>query len=133
MLHDLHTAPTLDDIATMAEVAFAELPTAFQRACGRVVFRVADFADEKTLRSVGLSNRWHLSGLYHGAAIGAEYSSNPPMMPAEVWLYRQPILAEWHQRGDISLERLVSHVLVHEIGHHMGLSDDDIDAIEDAA
>jgi len=132
MLNSPQTAPSLDEITLMAEVAFTELPIAFQRACGRVVFRVADFADAKTLHSVGLNNRWHLSGLYHGAAIGAEYSSTPPLMPAEIWLYRQPILAEWHQRGDITLQHLVSHVLVHEIGHHMGLSDDEIDAIEGA-
>lgn len=126
-------APSLEDLAGLAEAAFADLPDGFRAACGRVVFRVADFADEDTLNELGIEDPFELSGLYRGAAIGAEWSANPPLMPAEVWLYRRAILDEWVDHGDLELAELVRHVLIHEIGHHMGLSDDDIDAIEAAA
>jgi predicted Zn-dependent protease with MMP-like domain len=126
-------APSLEDLAMLAETAFGELPAAFRAACGRVVFRIADFADEETLADLGIEDPFELSGLYRGAAIGAEWSATPPLMPAEVWLYRRAILDEWVDHGELDLADLVRHVLIHEIGHHMGLSDDDIDAIEAAA
>lgn len=122
--------PGLDAIRQMAEVAFACLPADFRAACGRVVFRVADLADEETLDALDIEDPMDLSGVYHGASIASDLSSSPVLAPPEVWLYRLPILEEWREDGGLSLEELVEHVLVHEIAHHMGLSDDDIDWIE---
>jgi predicted Zn-dependent protease with MMP-like domain len=125
-------APSLDDIAALAEAAFADLPAPFRAACGRVVFRVADFADEDVLDELGIEDPFDLTGLCSGAPVASDLGTNPALMPSEVWLYRRPILDEWAGDGSVTLEALVRHVLIHEIGHHLGLSDDDIEAIEHA-
>ena len=123
-------APSLDDLAAIAEAAFASLPEAFRKMTGEVLFRVDDFATEDVLDELGLEDAFDLTGLYHGVDLGRRSVLDPAPMPSIVFLYRRPILDEWAERGDISLEELVAHVLVHEIGHHFGLSDAQIEAIE---
>ena len=127
------TAPSLDDLAALAEAAFAALPEGFRRMTGDVVFRVDDFASDEVLDELGIEDPFELTGLYSGVHIGHRSVFDPSPGPSRIFLYRRAILDEWSARGDVSLADLVSHVLVHEIGHHFGLIDDDIHAIEDAA
>lgn len=123
-------APTLDDIATLAEAAFAALPEVFRRAAGEVVFRVDDFPSDEVLDELGIEDPFELTGLYQGVDLTRRSVFDPSPSGSRVFLYRRPILDEWAERGDVTLGELVTHILVHEIGHHMGLSDPDIDAIE---
>ena len=125
-------APSLDDMAAMAQAAFARLPEAFRSMTGHVLFRVDDFPDEETLAALEIEDPFDLTGLYHGVDLAHRSVLDPETHPSMVFLYRRPILDEWAARGDVTLEELVGHVLVHEIGHHFGLSDDQIDAIEAA-
>ena len=124
------SAPSLDEIAALAEAAFAELPARFRKQAGEIVFRVDDFASEDVLDDLGLEDPFELTGLYQGVDLGRRSVLDPSPEPARVFLYRRPILDEWAERGDVTLAELVTHVLVHEIGHHFGLSDADIEAIE---
>jgi predicted Zn-dependent protease with MMP-like domain len=123
-------APSLEDFAALAEAAFAELPKRFRALAGELVFRVDDFASDEVLEDLGLEDPFELTGLYQGVDLKRRSILDPSPEPARVFLYRRPILDEWAERGDVTLAELVTHVLVHEIGHHFGLSDDDIDAIE---
>ena len=123
-------APSLDEIAALAEAAFAQLPAAFRKQAGDIVFRVDDFPTEEVLDDLGLEDVFELTGLYQGVDLGRRSVLDPSPTPARVFLYRRPILDEWAERGDVTLADLVTHVLVHEIGHHFGLSDEDIEAIE---
>lgn len=126
-------APSLDDLAILAEAAFAALPDGFRAMTGDVVFQVHDFAAADVLEELGIEDAFELTGLYHGVDLAHRSVFDPEPHPSMVFLYRRPILDEWAERGDVTLAELVSHVLVHEIGHHFGLSDADIDAIEAAA
>lgn len=123
-------APSLDDLAALAAAAFADLPEPFRSLAGEVVIRVDDFADDETLRALGIEDPFELTGLYHGVDIGRRESFGPAPEPSRIFLYRRPILDEWAERGDVTIQDLVAHVLTHEIAHHFGLSDDDIDEIE---
>lgn len=127
------SAPSLDHLAEIAERAFAALPEGFRRLAGDVAFRVDDFPDEDMLRDLGIEDPFELTGLYQGLDLAKRSVFDPSPEPSRVFLFRRPILDEWAERGDVSLEDLVSHVLVHEIGHHFGLSDPDIEAIEAVA
>jgi predicted Zn-dependent protease with MMP-like domain len=126
-------APSLDDFAALADRAYAALPDEFRALVGDVVFQVADFADEEVLEELGLEDAFELTGLYQGVSLAQRSVLDPTAGAAMVFLYRRPILDEWAERGDLSLGELIAHVLVHEIGHHFGLSDDDIDRVEDSA
>ena len=123
-------APSLDDLAAMADAAFQALPEGFRKLAGDVVFRVDDFPADEVLDELGIEDAFGLTGLYQGVHIGHRSDLGPAPQPSMIFLYRRPILDEWAERGEVTLEELVSHVLVHEIGHHFGLSDADIDAIE---
>jgi len=126
-------APSLDDIAALAEAAFAALPEGFRELAGEVLFRVEDFADEAVLEDLGIEDAFDLTGLYQGLDLGQRSVLGPAPQPSMVFLYRRPILDEWAERGDVTLSALVAHVLTHEIGHHFGLSDAQIEGIERAA
>jgi predicted Zn-dependent protease with MMP-like domain len=125
-------APSLDDIAALAEAAFAALPHHFRKLAGEVVFRVDDFPSEEVLDELEIEDPFELTGLYQGVDLARRSVFGPSPEPARIFLYRRPILDEWAERGDVTLAELVGHVLTHEIGHHFGLSDADIDAIEAA-
>jgi len=126
-------APSLDDFARLAEQAFAALPPEFREAAGEIVFRINEFADEETLAGFDMEDAFELTGLYRGVDLSRQSILDPSPEPAEIFLYRRPILDEWCERGDVGLFEIISHVLVHEIGHHFGLSDDDIERIESGA
>ena len=125
-------APTLDDLADIAERAFAALPEGFRKLAGEVVFRVDDFPDDATLADLGIDDPFALTGLYSGVSLADRSGFGAEPEPSRIFLYRRPILDEWAENGEVTLEELVSHVLVHEIGHHFGLSDAAIDGIEAA-
>lgn len=125
------TAPSLDDIERLARAAYDALPAEFRAPCEGLLIRVADFADDETLDAVGIDDAFELTGLYSGVALTEKSVTDVVTEPDTVWLYRRPILDEWAERGDVSLGALVAHVLVHEIAHHFGFSDDDIAEIDD--
>jgi predicted Zn-dependent protease with MMP-like domain len=125
-------APSLDDIAALAESGFAALPEGFRRRAGPVLFRIEDFADDETLDALGVEDPFELTGLYRGISLMDRSTADLTTPPSVVFLYRRPILDEWAEREDVALGVLVLHVLVHEIGHHFGLSDADIERIEAA-
>lgn len=125
--------PNHDEFFAIAEATFAELPEGFRALCGNVVIQVSDFADETTLAHFRMDSPYELTGLYHGVDLTSKSIIDPEAGPDYVFLYRLPILLEWCERGDVSLKALIAHVLVHEIGHHFGLSDEDMHAIEDKA
>jgi predicted Zn-dependent protease with MMP-like domain len=123
-------APSLDDISDMARAAFAALPAAFRRLAGDIQFRVADFADDEVLDDLGLESAFDLLGLFQGIGMAhGAASEHTGQMPNMIWLYRRPILDYWAEHEE-TLGAIVTHVLVHEIGHHFGLSDDDMETLE---
>ena len=126
-------APSLDDFAALGKAAFDALPEGFRQLAGDVVIRVDDFPDEDVLAALGIPDPFELTGLYQGVDLSQRSVLDFATQPSRVFLYRRPILDEWAERGDVSLGELITHVLVHEIGHHFGLSDDDIHRIEDEA
>ncbi|HVZ53321.1 MAG TPA: metallopeptidase family protein [Pseudolabrys sp.] len=125
-------APTLADFETLAAEAYARLPEQFRTLCEDVVIRVADFPDDSVVKIMKLDSEFDLLGLFQGVGLPFRSPSAPPLMPNMIWLYRRPILDYWAEHED-SLSAIVTHVLVHEIGHHFGLSDADMEAIEASA
>jgi predicted Zn-dependent protease with MMP-like domain len=126
-------APSLDDIEAIGQRAFAGLPAAFRTLTGEVLIRVADFPEPEVLEEMQAESDFDLLGLFQGVGL-AHASAIPPsgQLPNMIWLYRRPILDYWAENEE-TLGAVVSHVLIHEIGHHFGLSDADMEAIEDAA
>ena len=126
-------APSLAEMERLAEDAFARLPKSFRRLCEGVVIRVEDFPDDETLREMGCESEFDLLGLFRGVGLAqAGATGETGQFPNMVWLYRRPLLDYWADHEE-TLGHLVTHVLVHEIGHHFGLSDEDMEAIEAAA
>jgi len=114
-----------------ARAALKALPRPFSESLGNVVLLVEDFADDETLKSMGIEDPFELSGLYEGVPLTERSVDQSGRLPDTVRLFRRPILDEWADGND-TLEHLVSHVLIHEIGHHFGLSDNDMHALEDS-
>lgn len=125
-------APSLADIEALAREAFARLPENFRALCEGLVIHVEDFATEEVLDDMEMESEFDLMGLFQGVGLPQRSGSDPVQMPNMVWLYRIPMLLYWAEHEE-SLGSVVTHVLVHEIGHHFGLSDDDMEAIEEAA
>jgi predicted Zn-dependent protease with MMP-like domain len=126
-------APTSEDIDALASAAFERLPASFRRLTDGLVIQVVDFPDEETLREMDVESEFDLLGLFRGRGLaqrGATVETGE--LPNMVWLYRRPLLDFWCE-GEDSLDEVVTHVLVHEIGHHFGLSDADMEAIEQSA
>ncbi|WP_233130893.1 metallopeptidase family protein [Sphingomonas jeddahensis] len=123
--------PSLAAIERHARGVIERLPAAFRAHLGDVVLVVEEEADEEMLASVGLEHPLELTGVYHGRPVGEKSAFDSGVMPDRIHLYRQAILAEWCETG-VRLDDLVAHVTIHEIGHHFGLSDDDMHALEDA-
>ena len=123
-------APTLADMEVIADEAFAALPESFRALCEGVVIRVEDFPDEETLEEMEAETEFDLLGLFRGRGLaqrGAVMETGE--FPNMVWLYRRPILDYWAEHEE-TLGHVITHVLVHEIGHHFGLSDEDMEEIE---
>lgn len=126
---DSRTPPSLDDLAAIGEAELRRLHPALGRFIDGVPVRVEDFPDDETLDEMGCESPFDLLGLYRGGSLTAEMRGDTGTLPAMIFLYRRPLLDYWCETGE-SLRRVVRHVLIHEIGHHLGLSDDDIDRIE---
>jgi predicted Zn-dependent protease with MMP-like domain len=126
-------APSLADFEALAADAFDRLPGSFRALCDGVIIKVDDFPDDETLQEMECETPFDLLGLFRG--VGLPQGGSAPQtgqFPNMIWLYRRPMLDYWAEH-DETLGHLVTHVLVHEIGHHFGLSDDDMEAIEKAA
>ena len=132
-MRDFGIPVTLDEMEALGRAAIAALPDAFREQLGDVVFAVEDFADEETLRELDMESPFELTGVYEGHALTDRSIEMSGTLPTRIRLFRRPILDEWAERGDETLEHLVLHVVIHEIGHHFGFSDDDMHALEDAA
>jgi predicted Zn-dependent protease with MMP-like domain len=124
--------PSLEDIEALATRAYDGLPAHFRALCADLVICVDDFPNMDVIDSMGLDSRYDLLGLFQGIGLPFRSDSVTGQMPNMIWLYRRPILTYWNEHGD-SLPSIVTHVLVHEIGHHFGFSDEDMEAIEAAA
>ena len=123
--------PSAEEIEALARRALNALPKPFADSIGDIVLLVEDFADEQTLRDLGLDDPFELSGVYEGVPLTERSVEQSGTLPERVRLFRRPILEEWADGND-TLEHLVAHVLIHEIGHHFGLSDADMHALEDS-
>lgn len=122
-------APTPDDLAALAEAAVADIPAPLRAHLGDIVFRVAEFPEEAVMAELGLESPFDLLGLYHGVSLAEKSHFESGGLPDSITLYRRPILDVWAE-GTESLGHLVRHVLIHEVGHHFGLSDADMAALE---
>ena len=125
-------APDADAFHAMAQAALATLPDVFLQHIRDVVIAIEEFADDATLASLDIEHPYDLTGLYEGRPLTERSIDQSGGMPDRVTLYRIPILVEWIEEGE-RLDWLVRHVLIHEIGHHFGFSDDDMHALEDMA
>lgn len=125
-------APGAVEIEAIARASLERLPEPFASHLRHVVLSVEELADDETLNMMGLDDPFDLTGLYHGLPIGQKSVELSGTLPDRIFLYRRAILDEWAAEGE-SLEHLVHHILVHEVGHHFGLSDADMHALEDEA
>ncbi|MBT2186012.1 metallopeptidase family protein [Sphingobium nicotianae] len=124
------TAPDAERIERLARQAVAAMPALFRDHLGDVAILVEEFADEGALADLGIEDPWELSGLYEGRPLTEQSIWSSGDMPPRIRLFRRPLLDEWAETG-VTLEDLITHVLIHEVGHHFGFSDEDMHAIED--
>ena len=125
-------APDLSAIERLADAALERLPAPVRAHLNGVVLRVEEFAADEVLDELGIEDPFELTGLYTGRPVGERDSAPSGELPPMIHLYRRPLLDEWVETG-VTLEALITHVIVHEVGHHFGLSDADMHAIEDSA
>jgi predicted Zn-dependent protease with MMP-like domain len=124
-------APSCADIEAIARRTLENLPEPFAAHLSDVVLLIEDFADEETLQTMGIEDPFDLTGIYEGIPISERSVTMSGTLPDRIRLFRRPILDEW-TCGEDSLEHLVAHVLIHEVGHHFGLSDEDMHALEES-
>ena len=124
--------PSADEIEAIARATLRALPEQFAQSLGDIVLLVEEFADEATLEAMEIEDPFGLTGIYEGVPLTERSVTQSGTLPERIRLFRRPILEEW-AGGDETLEHLVAHVLIHEVGHHFGLSDDDMHALEDRA
>jgi predicted Zn-dependent protease with MMP-like domain len=124
--------PSEAEIEEIARRTLERLPAPFAESLRDIVLQVVPVTDAETARRVGLTHPMQLSGLYEGVSLNRQSVSHSGMLPERITLYSRPILAEWRSTS-VSLEQLVSHIVIHEVGHHFGFSDDDMHALEDSA
>ena len=124
--------PTAVQMQHMAEAVVRALPSEFREQMQDIVLQVEDFATPEQLEAVDLSDKWELTGLYEGEALPDRSIWSSGRMPARIWLFKEPLIAEWRATG-VQMDDLVRHVVVHEAGHHFGFSDDDMHRLEDDA
>lgn len=129
-MSDIGTAPDLGEVEALAHAARAALPAQVQAAAADVALRVVDWPEAEMLDDLEIDDPLELTGLYDGVPLTQKSVLDTPQAPDTIWLFRRPILHEWADRGDVTLEALVAHVLVHELAHHFGWSDEDIAAID---
>jgi predicted Zn-dependent protease with MMP-like domain len=122
-------APSLEELEIIADDAYRRLPSEFRSLCGDLLIRIEDFATDEVLDGLGIDSPFDLLGLYSGVDLARKSVMDVSTLPDMVFLYRRPILDYWSEHED-TLGQIVTHVLVHEIGHHFGLSDADMEAIE---
>ena len=127
--HDL-IAPGLDAFEALAAAALAGLPAPYGAAARQIALRIVDFAPDDILDGMEIADPFELTGLYEGIPLTEKSVMDQPMGPDVIWLFRRPILDEWADRGNVSLGAMVAHVLIHELAHHFGWSDDDIARID---
>ena len=127
---DGFTAPDLGLFEQLAHGAVVSLPQPWRDAATKVALRIVDFPPDDVLEAMGMEDPYELTGLYEGTPLTEKSVMDQPMGPDTIWLYRRPILDEWADRGNVTLGELVAHVLVHELAHHFGWSDDDIARID---
>ncbi len=123
-------APSLALIEQLAHEAVATLPAPFREPATHVRLRIEDFPDDELLEALDLTDAFELTGLYDGTPLTEKSVSDQPTGPDTIWLFRRPILDEWAERGDVSIGDLVAHVMIHELAHHFGWSDEDIATID---
>ena len=121
--------PSAEVIDWIARGTLSRLPSPFRESLGDIVLLIEEVADPDTSQQLALGHPMQLSGLYQGVPLNHQSISQSGTLPERITLYRQPILAEW-QSGPFSLEEIVSHIVIHEVGHHFGFSDDDMHALE---
>ncbi len=126
----MSVAPSIADMENLVERAFLALPDAVRAHCGTLILRIEEEADAGTLAGMGIENPYELTGMYDGVPLTEKSVADPVPRTDVVWLYRRAILWEWVERGDVTLEELITHVLIHEVAHHLGWSDDDIAAVD---
>jgi predicted Zn-dependent protease with MMP-like domain len=123
-------SPSAAEIEAIARRTLDRLPSPFAESLGDVVLQIEEVADPDTARRLRLNHPMQLSGLYEGVPLNLQSVQQSGMLPERITLFRRPIIAEWHSTP-VSLDQLVSHIVIHEVGHHFGFSDDDMHALED--
>ena len=123
-------APDLDAIELLARATLADLPTQFAGPAQGILLRIADFAPEDILEDLDIEDPFELTGLYDGTPLTEKSMMDTVDRPDTIWLFRRPILDEWSERGDVTLGQMVAHVLIHELAHHFGWSDEEIAEVD---